>query len=75
MKKFITLLAVLAVAAVSCTKETTLQPAGQQTLHSKFIGGTDGETVPGTLLVKLDENAAETLRKGGFTGQTYLHHQ
>ena len=68
MKKFITLLAVLAVAAVSCTKETALQSAGQQTLHSKFIGGTDGETVPGTLLVKLDENAAEALRKGGFTG-------
>ena len=68
MKKFITLLAVLAVAAVSCTKETALQSAGQQTLQSKFIGGTDGETVPGTLLVKLDENAAEALRKGGFTG-------
>lgn len=68
MKKFITLLAVLAVAAVSCTKETALQSAGQQTLQSKFIGGTDGETVPGTLLVKLDENTAEALRKGGFTG-------
>ena len=68
MKKFITLLAVLAVASVSCTKETALQPADQQTLQSKLIGGTDGETVPGTLLVKLDENAAEALRKGGFTG-------
>ena len=68
MKKFITLLAVLAVASVSCTKETALQPADQQTLQSKLIGGTDGETVPGTLLVKLDENAAEAIRKGGFTG-------
>ena len=68
MKKFITLLAVLAVASVSCTKETALQSAGQQTLQSKLIGGTDGETVPGTLLVKLDENAAEAIRKGGFTG-------
>ncbi len=61
MKKFITLLAVLAVASVSCTKETALQPADQQTLQSKLIGGTAGETVPGTLLVKLDENAAEAI--------------
>ena len=66
MKKFITLVAILAVASVSCTKESALQSADQQTLQAKLVGGTEGEIVPGTLLVKLDETVADKILGGGF---------
>ena len=57
MKKFIPVLAALAVTVTSCTKEiqegeSDLQQI--QTLEAKLVGGSDGEIVTGSLLVKLD---------------------
>lgn len=61
MKTSHILLAVLAIVSMSCTKEisdsTQAQPE-QHTLGAKLVGGSDGEIVPGALLVKLEGNDA-----------------
>lgn len=54
------LMTVLALG-ISCTKdiqETDRQPETLQSLAGKLVGESDGEIVPGTILVKLDEGAA-----------------
>lgn len=64
MKKFIPVLAALAVTVTSCTKEiqegeSDLQQI--QTLEAKLVGGSDGEIVTGSLLVKLDSEDKASL--------------
>lgn len=57
MKKFIHVLAALAVLGTSCTKEIqegAVAMTGSQTLETKLVGGTDGDILPGSILVKLD---------------------
>ncbi len=54
------LTAVLALG-ISCTKnfqETDTLPEGRQDLEAKLVGESDGEIIPGTILVKLDEGAS-----------------
>ena len=68
MKKSI--YAFIAAAAVfsSCAKE--IQEAvpevqqEKQTLMTKLVGGTQGELVPGSVLVKLSEETATEMRAG-----------
>lgn len=70
MKRIIPTLAIMALTAVSCTKEiqeNALQATDQNTLQAKLVGGSEGEIVPGTLLVKLDEAYADKILKGGFS--------
>lgn len=68
MKNRIVMLLALLAIGTSCTKdiaEERLLTQEQETLMAKLVGGTEGEIVPGTLLIKLDENTAGTIGKGG----------
>ena len=63
------MLAALAIVSISCTKEISegtpvLQE--QHTLSAKLVGGNDGETVPGTLLVRLDAETVKAIEEGRF---------
>lgn len=65
MKKYLIVLAAVAVLGTACTKESGLEgTAERQTLASKLVGGAEGEAVPGSLLVQLDENAASLVKEG-----------
>ena len=67
MNKTITALMAAVMTLAACTKElqesTSLQ---QETLAEKLVGGAAGEIVPGSLLVKLDENSTRKIMEGGF---------
>ncbi len=70
MKKIIPVLAALALVSSACTKEIHENQATVQendTLMSKLAGGSEGEIIPGTLLVKLDAETAETITNGGWS--------
>ena len=68
MKKTIYALMAAAAVCASCTKEIqeTVPEVSQeqQTLMTKLVGGTQGEFVPGSVLVKLSEAAAAGLNEG-----------
>ena len=68
MKKSIIALAALAMIGVSCSKQENIQePAAQQhTLTAKLVGGTEGELVPGSILVRLDAESTGLVKGGGF---------
>ena len=62
MKTSHILLAVLAIVSISCTKEISegtpvLQE--QHNLSAKLVGGSDGELVPGAILIKLEGSVPE----------------
>ena len=69
MKKTILALAALAMIGVSCSKQESVheQAAQQHTLAAKLVGGTDGATVPGSILVRLDAESAGLVKDGGFS--------
>ena len=67
MKKIFVFMAAAAVCA-SCAKEIQetapeMSPE-QQTLMTKLVGGTQGELVPGSVLVKMSESAASDMMDG-----------
>ena len=68
MKYSIYALVAVALACVSCAKEIqeerTLMSQEQQTLMTKLVGGTLGEFVPGSVLVKMTEATAAELTDG-----------
>lgn len=69
MKNSFILLAALALVSISCTKEISEDaPAAQEhhVLSTKLVGGHDGETVPGTLLVRLDAETVKAIEEGRF---------
>ena len=56
MKKVLYVLATLIIAGTSCTKavhENDLVVQDEQSLMTKLVGGSEGDIVPGTLLIKL----------------------
>ena len=60
MKKVLYVLASLLIAGTSCTKavqENDLMVQEEQSLMTKLVGGSEGDIVPGTLLVKLNADA------------------
>ena len=66
--RFIVLLG-LTVFSISCTQEISEDApltGAQQTLMSKLAGGSEGDIVSGTLLVKLDEEAAASVQEAGL---------
>ncbi len=67
MKRFIPVLAALAVLGTACTKEiqeNTLVSPQEQTLMTKLVGGSDGDLKPGSVLVKLDRAAVTAIENG-----------
>ena len=67
MKRTITALMATAMALAACTKDFQENaPLQQETLAEKLVGGAAGEIVPGSLLVKLDENSTRMIMEGGF---------
>jgi subtilisin family serine protease len=71
MKKTILALAALAMigaSCISCSKQEGIQEqaAQQHTLSAKLVGGTEGETVPGTILVRLDAQSTDLVKRGSF---------
>ena len=67
MKRTITALMATAMALAACTKDFQENvPLQQETLAEKLVGGAAGEIVPGSLLVKHDENSTRTIMEGGF---------
>ena len=75
MKKQIYTLMALTGLLLSCAKEiqdvAPEMTQEQQTLMTKLVGGTQGELVPGSVLVKMSEDAAVRLNagdKGMFAG-------
>ena len=67
MKRTITVLMATAMALAACTKDFQENaPLQQETLAEKLVGGAAGEIVPGSLLVKLDENSTRKIMEGGF---------
>lgn len=61
MKNRLYLLLALTVFGTSCTEnlqENIAETPEQQILSTKLVGEPNGETVPGTLLIKLDETSA-----------------
>ena len=67
MKRTITALMATAMALAACTKDFQENaPLQQETLAEKLVGGAAGEIVPGSLLIKLDENTTRMIMEGGF---------
>ena len=56
------MLAALALVGIACTKELpegAQTPQEQHTLNAKLVGGSDGELVPGAILIKLESSVPE----------------
>ncbi len=73
MKRFIPVLAALAILGTACTKEiqeNTLVSPEEQTLTAKLVGGTDGDLRPGSVLVKLDRSAVTAIENGKISEVT-----
>ena len=70
MKKNLLALMAATMVCASCAKE--MQEDGmvtpqQQTLMTKLVGGSQGELIPGKLLIKMDEAATQELNNGNFS--------
>ena len=68
MKKTIFALLAAGVVCISCAKELQdnaqqITPQ-QQTLMTKLVGGSQGELIPGSLLVRLEDEAVSTVSNG-----------
>ena len=69
MKKTIYVLLAAGAVCISCAKE--LQESGpdmtprQQTLMTKLVGGSQGELIPGNLLVRLEDEAVAVIGSNG----------
>ena len=69
MKRSHILLAAVAIAGISCTKEipeSTPVQQEQNVLSAKLVGGNDGEIASGSLLVRLDAQTVKAIEEGRF---------
>ena len=70
MKKNLLTVMAAALVCASCAKEmqevSQLAPE-QQTLMTKLVGGSQGELIPGKLLIKMDELTTNELNSGNFS--------
>ena len=70
MKKNLLTVMAAALVCASCAKEmqevNQLAPE-QQTLMTKLVGGSQGELVPGKLLIKMDELSTKEISCGNFS--------
>ena len=61
MKHRLTAFMAILALGVSCTKEikeNAVTSQGMHTLQTKLVGGNDGEIIPGSILVKLDQETS-----------------
>lgn len=68
MKKYIYAFVAIMTVCASCTKEIVQEPEmtpQQQTLMTKLVGGSQGELIPGNLLVRLEEEAVSGIGRNG----------
>ena len=70
MKRNLFALMAAAIVCASCTKEmqevTEIAPE-QQTLMTKLVGGSQGELIPGKILIKMDETSTKEVNSGNFS--------
>lgn len=69
MKRITLVLTAIALIGTSCTKgiqEGNLPQPVQHGLSAKLVGDSDGEIIPGTLLVRLHEEAVNQISEGRF---------
>ena len=65
MRKILIAVTTLAIISMACTKESgDITINTDPTLTSKLVGSSDGEIVPGTILVKLDREAVRKISEG-----------
>lgn len=70
MKNNLLALMTAALVGVSCAKEiqeVSIVTPEQQTLMTKLVGGSQGELIPGKVLIKIDESSTKELNSGNFT--------
>ena len=70
MKHLIINIVALAAVAISCTEgfqEYNAEYSSPNTLEAKLVGGTDGDIVPGTVLIRLSEEATKSVIEGNFS--------
>ncbi len=65
MKKLL-MIAALAIVCWGCTKGHEMLTSAENELAAKLVGSTEGEIVPGTILLKLDRKAVEKIDKGQY---------
>ncbi len=69
MKKIIPVLVVLAAICTACTKEiheNGITAEDRQNLSAKLVGETEGEIIPGSVLVKLDAETTAEIVSGRY---------
>ena len=67
MKKTLFALMAAAMVCASCAKEIQETAPEQQNLITKLVGGSQGEIVPGQLLIRLDETSAGSINSGDYS--------
>lgn len=67
MKKTLFALMAAAMVCTSCAKEIQETAPEQQNLITKLVGGSQGEIVPGQLLIRLDETSAGSINSGDYS--------
>ncbi len=56
-----------ALVCASCAKEIQEAVPEQQNLMTKLVGGSQGEIVPGQLLIRMDETSAGNINRGDYS--------
>ena len=67
MKKTLFALMAAALVCASCAKEIQEAVPEQQNLMAKLVGGSQGEIVPGQLLIRMDETSAGNINRGDYS--------
>ena len=67
MKKTLFALMAAALVCASCAKEIQEAVPEQQNLMAKLVGGSQGEIVPGQLLIRLDDASAGNINSGDYS--------
>ena len=70
MKKNLLMLMAAALVCASCAKEMqneNFSTPEQQNLMTKLVGGSQGELIPGQILIKMNESSTEAINSGDLT--------
>ena len=67
MKKTLFALMAATLVCASCAKEIQEAVPEQQNLMAKLVGDSQGEIVPGQLLIRIDETSAGNINRGDYS--------
>ena len=67
MKKTLFALMAAALVCASCSKEIQEAVPQKPELMAKLVGGSQGEIVPGQLLIRIDETSAGNINRGDYS--------